>query len=247
MNQNLEAKIFSDNKSKYRFAGVTALIAVIANITDVVLGFGDSEVAAYGTKTAVEWFAIFQQSGFKGLYVLGILNIVYQTCLIPVYFALYEIHKRNSEFYPALAFILFLVGLVIYFSNSAAVPMFVLSGKYTAAGTDAQRIIIAAAGEAVLARGEDFTPGSFISLIFGGIAAIIISIVMLRGGIFSKVVSWIGIIGFSLLSIFIILSTFLPKLYFLAFYGFGMLGGLFVLAWFLLVAKKFFQLGKIQN
>ncbi|GAB6273777.1 MAG: hypothetical protein STSR0004_06400 [Peptococcaceae bacterium] len=104
--------------------------------------------------------------------------------------------------------------------------------------------MLAAAGEAVLASGEDFTPGSFIGLIFGGIAAIMVSFVMLRGGIFGKATAWIGITGFTLLSVFTILSTFVPALFYIAFYIFGMIGGLFALAWFVLVARRFFQLGR---
>ncbi len=41
---------------------------------------------------------------------------------------------------------------------------------------------------------------------------------------------------------FTILSTFVPSLYRLAFYVFGMIGGLLALAWFILVARRLFQL-----
>lgn len=122
--------------------------------------------------------------------------------------------------------------------------MFVLSGKYAAATTDAQRALPAAAGEAALVCGEDFTPGSFIGLLFTGFAAIMVSFEMLRGGIFGKATAWIGITGFTLLSVFTILSTFVPALFYITFYVFGMIGGLFALAWFVLVARRFFQLGR---
>ncbi len=231
-------------RSLYRFAGAAALLALSANVLDVVLGFGDTDIAAYGTKTAVEWFAMFQKSWFKGLYVLGILNIVYMTCMVPVYFALFAAHRRRNGTYAALAMVVFLVGMAIYISNNAAIPMHVLSGKYAAATTDTQRALFAAAGESVLALGEDFTPGSFIGLIFGGIAAIGMSFVMLRGGVFSRTTAWIGIVGFTFLSIFTIWSTFIPVLYNVAFYVFGMIGGLLALAWFVLVALQFFKLGR---
>jgi hypothetical protein len=65
---------------------------------------------------------------------------------------------------------------------------------------------------------------------------------MLRGGIFGKGTAWIGIVGFTFLSIFTIWAIFIPILYAVAFYGFGMSGGLLALAWFVLVARKLFQL-----
>ena len=231
-------------KSLYKVAGVAALVAMGANVLDVVLGFGETDIIVSGTMTATDWFALYHENWFKGLYTLGFLNIVYMICLVPIYFALYAAHRRKNGVYAALAMIVFFIGMAIYISNSAAIPMLVLSGKYAAATTDVQRALLAAAGEAVLACGEDFTPGSFIGLILGGIAAIMVSFVMLRGGIFGKATAWTGIIGFTFLSVFTILSTFVPALYYITFYVFGMIGGLFALAWFVLVARRFFQLGR---
>jgi hypothetical protein len=230
-------------KGLYRIGGAAALVALSANLLDVILGFGETDIIVNGTKTALEWFALFREDWFKGLYVLGFLNIIYMASMVPVYFAIFTVHHRSYGVYAGLAMVVYFIGMAIYISNSAAIPMFVLSGRYAAAGTDTQRALFAAAGEAVLARGEDFTPGSFTGLIFGGIAAIGMSFVMLRGGIFGKATAWIGIIGFTFLSVFTIWSTFVPVLYLVAFYFFGMIGGLLALAWFILTARKLLQLG----
>lgn len=231
-------------KNLYKVAGVAALVAMCANVLDVALGFGETDIIVFGTMTATEWFALYHESWFKGLYTLGFLNIIYMACMVPIYFALYAVHRSKNGVYAALAMIVFFIGMAIYISNSAAIPMFVLSGKYAAATTDAQRALLAAAGEAALACGEDFTPGSFIGLILTGIAAIMVSFVMLRGGTFGKATAWIGITGFTSLSVFTVLSTFVPALYYITFYVFGMIGGLLALAWFVLVALRFFQLGR---
>lgn len=234
----------STRKSLYKVAGVAALVAMFANVLDVVLGFGETDIIVFGTMTATDWFALYHENWFKGLYTLGFLNIIYMVCMVPIYFALYAAHRRKNGVYAALAMAVYFIGMAIYISNSAAIPMLVLSGKYAAATTDVQRALLAAAGEAVLACGEDFTPGSFIGLILGGIAAIMVSFVMLRGRIFGKATAWTGIIGFTFLSVFTILFTFVPALYYITFYVFGMIGGLFALAWFVLVARRFFQLGR---
>jgi len=91
--------------------------------------------------------------------------------------------------------ILEFIGISVYLANNAAIPMFVLSGKYAAAATDAQRSLLLAAGQAVLTRGEDFTPGAFLAFLFLGIAGVAISWVMLRSGIFGKAASYTGILG----------------------------------------------------
>jgi hypothetical protein len=185
---------------------------------------------------------LFAQNWFAGLYALGILNIVYATCLLPVYFAIIIVHRHTYWVYAALPAALFFVGTAIYLSNNAAVPMFVLASKYATAGSDAERAMFAAAGEAILARGEDFTPGSFMGLILQGVAAIAISVVMLKGGIFPKTTAWIGIIGFCFLSVFTFWATFVPFFYIINFYLFGTIGGLLALTWFGLVSWKFFTL-----
>jgi hypothetical protein len=239
----IESKAFC-GKSLYIIAGVAALLALAANVLDIILGFGETDIFVYGTMQATDWFGLFQENWFKGLYVLGILNIIYMAVMVPVYFGLFYAHRRTHEVYAALALTIFAIGMAIYVANNAAIPMSVLAGKYAAAGTDAERALFAAAGETVLARGEDFTPGSFIGLIFGGIAALTISLVMLRGGVFTGATAWIGIVGFTFLSIFTILATFVPALYFVAYYFFAMIGGLLALAWFALVALKFLKLGR---
>lgn len=226
----------------YKLAGFAALLAMSANLLDVILGFGETEVVVSGARSAIEWFSLFQVNWFKGLYTLGILNIVYMLCMIPVYFAALIAHRRRNYILSAIAMILFLLALAIYVSNNAAIPMLALSDKYAAATTEAQRVLFAAAGESALVHGEDFTPGSFPGLFLSGFAAITLSIAMLRGGVFGRVNAWIGVVGFTFLTVFTILATFFHALYFVAFYVFGMVGGLLALSWFALVARRFFQL-----
>jgi hypothetical protein len=60
----------------YVVAGLSAFLAMLANVADIMLGFG-GEMVTYGAKPAAEWFDVFRRSPFEGLYALGILNIVY--------------------------------------------------------------------------------------------------------------------------------------------------------------------------
>ncbi|GAB6273776.1 MAG: hypothetical protein STSR0004_06390 [Peptococcaceae bacterium] len=124
-------------KSLYKVAGVAALAALCANVLDIVLGFGETDIIVYSTMTATEWFALYHESWFKGLYTLGFLNIIYMACMVPVLFALFAAHRRKNGVYAALAMIVSFIGMAIYISNSAAIPMLVLSSKYAAATTDA--------------------------------------------------------------------------------------------------------------
>src|SRR5512143_3975012 len=195
----------------YRLAGVTALLAILVAVTDISLTFLPAGAEPPGTMTAVDWFNLFQENWFMGLRNLGLLpNILTLCLLIPTFLALYLVHRQVNPAYAALAVVISLVGTAIYLSNNAAFPMWALSTKYAAATTEAQRTLFAAAGEAILARGEDFTPGAFTGFLLTEIATFIMSFVMLCGGIFSKTTAYAGILGGLFLTLFTVWSTFIP-------------------------------------
>jgi hypothetical protein len=79
-------------------AGLAAFLAMLANVVDIVLGFGGEMV--YGVRLAAEWFDVFQRSSFEGLYALGVLNIVYMLGMLPVYVGILpyirEFYGRNN-------------------------------------------------------------------------------------------------------------------------------------------------------
>jgi len=227
-----------------KLGAVAALAAMFANLLDVGLGFGGTEMVTYGTKSAAEWFAVYQESWFRGVYGLGILNIVYMLAMLPVYFALFSAHFDKYALGAGLTLFIFLTAMSTYISNNAAIPLLILSTKYSLATTDLQRTALVSAGEAILSRGEDFTAGAFIPLFLGGVAAISISVIMLRGGIFGRVNAWIGIVGFTFLSLFTVIATFIPALHQVAFYFLASPGGILALSWFALVARRLFQLGR---
>ena len=231
----------------YKLGAMAALTAMLANLLDVLLGFGSTEMVTYSAKSAIEWFALYHESWFRGVYALGILNIVYMIAMLPVYFALFSAHFDKHALGAGLTILIFLTAMSMYISNNAAIPLLVLSSKYSLATTDLQRTSLVSAGEAILSRGEDFTAGSFIPLFLSGVVAICISLIMLRGGIFGKVNAWIGVVGFSFLSLFTIIATFIPALYQFAFYFLASIGGILALSWFALTARRLFQLASTKE
>jgi len=178
-----------DLTSLFKLGGAAALLAVLVALADIFITFLPAGAEQPGTLTAIDWFKLFQDNWFLGLRNLGLLpNILTLFLLIPVFLALYAAHRQTNKTYGMLALILSLVGTAIYLSNNAAFPMLALSAKYAAATTEVQRNLLAAAGEAILARGEDFTPGAFTGFLLGELAIVAISFVMLRGGLLS--IAW---------------------------------------------------------
>jgi hypothetical protein len=120
--------------------------------------------------------------------------------------------------------------------------MLALSNQYAAA-TNAQKLLLEASGRAALAQGADLTPGTFMGFFFTQSAGIIMAIVMLQSGVFSKWNAWIGLAGFGFTSIFFIIAAFVPSRYDLGMI-FAMFGGLLLLAYHIMLARRFFQLAR---
>ena len=69
----------------------------------------------------------------------------------------------------------------------------------------------------------------------------LMSYVMLKGKVFSRLTSYFGIIGNSLMVIYVIMVTFMPAVEKLAL-AFAMPAGLLVMAWMIMFTMKFFKL-----
>ena len=90
--------------------------------------------------------------------------------------------------------------------------------------------------------GASHTPGTFLGFFFLEAAGVLISIVMLRGGIFSKINAYAGIFGFSIMMVFEYFSSFVTGLSDMVML-LAMFGGILSMVWYILLARKLFQLG----
>ena len=229
----------------YRLGGVAALITVLVALVDIILSFlpGERDVEP-SRLSATEWFSRFEDNRFLALRDLGLWNIFNTTLAVPVHLALYGSHRRTtSQPFAALAAILSFIGAAVYAANNKALPMLALSEKYAAASTDAERARLAAAGQAMLAQGEDFTPGSFVGFFLTEVGGIVMGVTMLRSRVFGRLNAWAGIAGSSLLLAFTVWATFVPAAFRRAM-PLAMGGGILSMAWNILTARRLFELGQ---
>ena len=227
-------------KSIYGLGGIAALLSLIAVVFDIVIGSSLGGNLSALPQTSVDRFAQFQQNAWLGLYNLDLLNAINQLIAIPVYFALYAAHRNTNKPYALLALIIFMLGTAIFVTTNTALPMLELSGKYAIAD-NSQKPLLAAAGEAMLARGAHGSLGVFVGFVLPTISALIMSCVMLQGKIFGKVNSYAGIIGNALMLVYIVLVTFAPAVKDMA-VAFAMPGGLLLVVWMIMLTIKMFQL-----
>ena len=159
------------------------------------------------------------------------------------FFALYGAHRQKDRTCAAFAAILSFIGTAVFLSSNVAFPMLALSREYAAATNDAQRSMIAAAGQSLLAAGEHSSPGTFMGYLFTDTAAIVMGIVILRNRIFRKLNGWTAIVGFVLLLIFNFCAAFIPAIYdtSLVFAG---IGGVLFIVTYVLIALRLLKLGR---
>jgi hypothetical protein len=119
-----------------------------------------------------------------------------------------------------------------------------LSQKYFATSSEEQKMLLSAAGEAMLVKGSHGSLGVFIGFALPTFANVIMSTVMLQGKVFSRATSYIGLVGNILLLLYIILVTFFPEVEKMALL-FAMPAGLLAMTWMIMFTIKLFKLSKI--
>lgn len=229
-------------KNLYQIGGWVALTTVLVGVVEIGITFlpGGNVVC----ETVFDWFALFQNNPFMGLRNLGLLNIFFNALAIPTFLALYGVHRQhNSRMLALLAMIVSFIGVAVFYATNRAFAMLDISQQYALATTEAQKAILAAAGQAMLSVGKSHTPGTFIAFFLSEAAGVLISIAMLRGKLFSSLNAYAGILGFGFLLIFEILTSFWLPLQGIAMI-LAMLGGILNIVWDILLARKLFQLSK---
>jgi hypothetical protein len=218
--------------------GVAALVVAFLTVIEVIV------FTIYPQpSTVIGWFELFQDSPIIGLLDFWGLEVLMYAMYALVFLALYVVLRKVSKSGMAIALILALLGIAIFFATNNPFSMLSLSSKFAAATTDVERSTLLAAGEAILANTNQRVVGGFnIGFFLVSIAGLIVSSVMLRAISFTRLTAYAGILAFGLslvdylrqvltTSAIIALLVILP-------------GALLLVVWFSLVGRRFLQLGR---
>jgi hypothetical protein len=237
-------KVEADWKSIYRLGAVAALLAALFAVLEILITFiPGGERVSPELLTVPRWFEQLQANSLLELRNLGLVNIFLTAFGLLLFFALFAVHRKVNPGWAGLALVISAIGGAVFFATNRCFSMLALSNRYAVATDEAQRAALVAAGEAMLAVGQSHTPGTFLAFSLSLIAALLMAWVMLRGGLFSRATAYVGMLGFSFLLVFEILSDFVPALFDAAMI-FAMIGGIASLVWYIMVARRLFQLVK---
>lgn len=214
----------------YKLAGTSALLMFAIVIIQLIV-FITAPQPLDGT--AIDWFMLFQKNALIGLIDFELLMIIYVIVSVPIALSLYILLRRVNPSWTAVYLVLSLIGVMCFIAARPAFEMLYLSNGYATAGTDVERAMFLAAGEAELSR---FHGTAFhISYILGSISGLTISLVMLRANIFSKATAYVRIAS----------SAFDFGLYVpvIGIY-IAVFSVLFLSVWNIMIARRLFQLAK---
>lgn len=237
----------------YKIGAAAALLAVLffrRNFgTELITfqGFGIIDVPATHPNIASGFITLLQGDPLLGLALLDLVDLINYALVGLIFLALYGTLRRSNSSAMAFATSFGLVGIAVYFASNQAFSMLSLSHQYATATTDAQRSLLLAAGEALLAI---HNPGSirqgtgiYTSLFLVLLAGLIISIVMLRSDVFGKATAWAGILANSFgLGHFIamLVAPATPEILAIP----SVISAPFRIAWYVLIALRLIRLGR---
>jgi hypothetical protein len=223
-----QAEFHTNWKSLYKLGGAAAVFGV-AMIPIQLIVF----IAWPPPDTAIGWFTLFQSNTLAGLLAFEGLFVVNAVLGILTALALYIALRRVNESFMVIATALALVEAIALIIARPAFDMLFLSEQFATATTDAQRSLFLAAGEAMWAT---FHGTAFhLSYNLFSVYLLIVPVVMLRSGIFSRLTTYVGI-----LAAILNWGLYVPKIgLFLS-----ILSVVPLAIWLLLIARKLFQLGQ---
>ena len=224
----------SDLNGLCRTGGIAALILIVYSLATIV------QLLVLGGQpaTAAEAFRLLQNSRIVGLLRLDLPTVVvmplYYFLFLGLFAALRRTDRANAILSTALAF----VGVTLLLATPTALSMLSLSQKYAAANTDATRTQLLAAGEAILATDIWHGTGAIMGGVLMQSGAVLISVVMLRGNVFSKTTAYVGIVMHGLDLAHIVFGILLPVSGVILM---SIAGPLYPI-WFFLVGRRLLQL-----
>jgi len=222
-------------KPLYRLGGAAALILVAIIPIAVIVFIALPPPSFQPTSSAViDWFTIYAGNPLRGLLDGDLLMVVAEVLQVPLLLALYVgLRKVNPSFMP-VALALGLIGVAAYVTSNPAFSLLSLSGQYAATTDPALRSQLVAAGQALLGiyQGTPYDVG----YLLGGVAILMIGIVMLQSPLFGRRTAYVGIVT-GLLSLVPATAGTIGLI-------FSFVSLIPTVIWEILLARRFLQLGR---
>jgi hypothetical protein len=190
--------------------------------------------------TAQAYFDLLQESRLASVLRGDLLTVTLIGLYLGTFPALYVALRRLSPVYAALATLFTVIAVTGSFATEATFSWLYLGDQYAEATTDAQRAQLLAAGEAVIATDMWHSTAAYAGGILLQGAGIMISLIMLRSGNFSRVTAYAGLVGNALDLVQHLLHPFAPPVSTVI----QSVMGPFYLVWFPMLGRDLIRLAR---
>lgn len=178
------------NDVMLRRAYITAALCAVAVLVLFPLQMSVFALAWPPPSTAEGWFTLLDERPLVGLLSLDVLLMADWIILIGLWAGLFLALRKHAPRLMLVAMVIVAITTILYFASNTAFQMLALSRDYASTTSLVERSDLLAAGEAAMARfdGWLFTA----SYVGSGIAAAIVSYVMLKSRAFGRLAAWTG-------------------------------------------------------
>jgi hypothetical protein len=160
--------------------------------------------------SAEQAFDLLQHRRVVGLLRLDLPTIAVLPLYYPLFLGMFAALRRSDLANALLSTVLAFAGVTLVLATPTALSMIPLSDKFAVATGDAARNQLLAAGEAIMAADIWHSTGAILGGVLLQWGAVLISVAMLRGRVFSKTTAWLGIVLHGLDLAHIVGGLFLP-------------------------------------
>jgi len=218
-------------KSLYNIAGIAAIVSILV----ILLGFVTYFIWPYspGKDSAESILLLLHNDPLGGLISLDLFLFIGNLSSLALFLTLYISLRPVDEAIALLAMAVGVIGLVLLIPARPILELVHLSQAYMAAASEAEKAQIAGSAATLLALFDGI--GWYMNTLLGGLSLLTSSILMLRSRLYSKAAAYVGIATNLVLVGFVIPPISLLML-FLCLPGY--------IIWYVLLAQRFFQLGR---
>ncbi len=226
-------------KGLYKVGGAAAIVSAILLLIEIIV----FTIWPQQT-TAIAYFTLFQSNKLIGLLNFYLLEFFTYILFLPLFLAIYIVIRMKSQSSMLIALILAIIGISVFLSTNNSFSLLSLSDQYWAATTEAQKSVLLAAGQTIIANTGQRAVGGFnMGFFLVSIAGIIMSFTMLKSSVFNKMTAYIGIIAFGISLVDYLRIIFIPSATILLLI-IAVVSGILLLMWLILVGRRLLKLSR---
>jgi len=180
----------TDPHDPYRSLYRAAFFAVLAMLVLVPVQIGVFVVNPMPASTE-GWFRLFHDRPWIALFHADFFLLINNVLISILYLAFYHLLKEINRGLVQVGVLLGFLGIAAYLSSNKTFELLSLAGQYQAVSADSDRLILLAAGKALLAgwQGTAFD----VYYVLNGITLLVLASVMFRSPVFGRVTAAFGL------------------------------------------------------